>query len=64
MNPYNPWLGMWTAITRQGKYFDRRMHAEQALTREQAIRFLHHQQRPTPLLEQDTGSLEAGKLVI
>jgi len=62
VNPYNPWLGMWTAITRQGKYFDRRMHAEQALTRQQAIRFYTSNNAQLLFLEQDAGSLEAGKL--
>ena len=40
INPYNPFLGMQTAITRRAKWYDGQLHAEEALTREQAIRFI------------------------
>ena len=62
INPYDPWLGMFTAITRQGKYFDQRMHPEQAITREQALRFYTINNARLLFLEHDAGSLEAGKL--
>jgi predicted amidohydrolase YtcJ len=62
INPYDPWLGIWTAITRQGKYFERGMHPEQALTREQALRFYTSNNARLLFLERDAGSLEAGKL--
>ena len=39
INPYNPFLGMWVAITRRAKGYEGRLHPEEALTREQAIRF-------------------------
>ena len=39
VNPYNPFLGMWTTITRQANRYDGQMHPEEALSREQAIRF-------------------------
>lgn len=62
INPYDPWLGIWTAITRQGKYFAQRMHPEQAISREQAIRFYTINNARLLFLERDAGSLEAGKL--
>ena len=40
INPYNPFLGMWTAITRRSKWHEGQLHPEEALTREQAIPFL------------------------
>ena len=33
VNPYNPWLAMWIAITRKAKYVDQPVHPEEALTR-------------------------------
>jgi predicted amidohydrolase YtcJ len=60
-NPWNPWLGIWTTITRkteQGTV----LFPEEKLSREQAIRlytwnnaYLHHE-------ENEKGSLEVGKL--
>ncbi len=29
VNPYNPFLGMWTAITRKSKYYERPLHPEE-----------------------------------
>ena len=62
VNPYNPFLAMWTTITRQARWYEGRMHPEEALTREQAIRFytinnayLHHE-------ESWKGSIEVGKV--
>ena len=49
INPYNPFLGMATAITRRARGFDGPLHPEEALTREQAIRLYTDQQRPPPL---------------
>jgi predicted amidohydrolase YtcJ len=39
INPYNPFLGMWVAISRKAKGYEGRLHPEEALSREQAIRF-------------------------
>ncbi len=61
INPYNPFLGMWTTITRQAKWYDGRLHPEEALTREQAIRFYTINNAYLMFLEQETGSLEANK---
>jgi len=61
INPYNPFLGMWVTITRQAKNFDRQLHPEEALTREQAIRFYTTNNAYLMFLDSETGSLEAGK---
>jgi len=60
-NPWNPWLGMWTTLTRLCERGTVLTPAER-LTREQAIRlytinnaYLHHE-------ENEKGSLEVGKL--
>ena len=59
-NPWSPWLGIWTAVTRKTERAGVHQPNE-ALTREQAIRlytinnaYLHHE-------EKDKGSLEVGK---
>jgi predicted amidohydrolase YtcJ len=62
INFYNPFLGMQTAITRRAKNFDRPLHPEEALTREQAIRFYTINNAKVLRCEQKLGSLEAGKL--
>jgi predicted amidohydrolase YtcJ len=61
VNAYNPFLGMWIAITRktmQGEV----LHPEQRLTRQEALKmytiwsaYMHHS-------EKERGSIEAGKL--
>ncbi len=61
VNPYNPWLGMWIAITRKAKHLDAPMHPEEALTREQAIRMYTINNARLLFLEQVTGTLEKGK---
>jgi len=62
VNPYDPFLGMWVAITRQANDFDRPLHPEQALTREQAIRFYTANNSHLMFLEDQTGTLQTGKL--
>jgi predicted amidohydrolase YtcJ len=62
INPYHPFLAMWVAITRHAKDFDGALHSEEALTREQAIRFYTANNAWLLFREKDTGSLEAGKL--
>jgi predicted amidohydrolase YtcJ len=61
VNPYNPFLGMWTTITRQARWYDGKMHPEEALTREQAIRFYTMNNAFLLFLDKEVGSLEAGK---
>ena len=62
INPYNPFLAMWVAITRKAKGYEGRLHPEEALTREQAIRFYTINNATLLFLEDRIGSLEAGKL--
>lgn len=62
INPYNPFLGMWVAMTRKAKGFDGRLHPEEALNREQAIRFYTINNAHLLFLEDEIGSLEPGKL--
>jgi predicted amidohydrolase YtcJ len=62
VNPYNPWLGMWTTITRRAKWYDGQLHPEEALSREQALRFYTNNNAYLMFLDDRTGSLEEGKL--
>jgi predicted amidohydrolase YtcJ len=62
INPYNPFLGMATAITRKAKWYDGVLHPEEALTREQAIRFYTINNAHLLFCEEKLGSLEPGKL--
>jgi predicted amidohydrolase YtcJ len=62
VNPYNPFLGMATAITRKAKQFEGRLHPEEALTREQAIRFYTINNARLLNCDDKLGSLEPGKL--
>jgi predicted amidohydrolase YtcJ len=62
VNPYNPFLGMWTTMARKAKWYDGRLHPEEALSREQAIRFYTRNNAYILFLDDRVGSLEAGKL--
>ncbi len=62
INPYNPFLAMWTTITRKAKWYEGQLHPEEALTREQAIRFYTINNAYLMFLENQIGSLEEGKL--
>jgi predicted amidohydrolase YtcJ len=61
INPYNPFLGMYTAITRRAKWFEGTLHPEEALTREQAIRFYTSNNAYLLFAEDRVGSLEPKK---
>jgi len=61
-NPYNPFLGMWIAITRQARWYEGKLHPEEALTREQAIQFYTRNNAYLLFLDDQVGSLEPGKL--
>ena len=62
INPYNPFLGMWIAVTRQARWMDKALHPEQSITREQAIRFYTANNAYLTFEEKEKGSLDAGKL--
>ncbi len=62
INPYNPFLGMWVTITRQAKWYEGRLHPEETLSREQALRFYTSNNAYLLFREKDLGSLEPGKL--
>ena len=61
INPYNPFLGMQTAITRTARWYDRPLHPEEALTREQAIRMYTTNNAYLLFKDKEVGSLEPGK---
>jgi predicted amidohydrolase YtcJ len=61
-NPYNPFLGIATAVTRRAKWFEGQLHPEEALTREEAIRFYTLNNAWILFHEDKLGSLELGKL--
>src|SRR6202035_2179629 len=61
VNPYNPFLGMQTTITRKAKWYDSQLHPEEALSREQALRFYTINNAYLMFLEDQVGSLEEGK---
>lgn len=62
INPYNPFLGMWTTMVRVPRGSDQPLHPEQSLTREQAIRLYTINNAFITFEEAHKGSLEAGKL--
>jgi predicted amidohydrolase YtcJ len=62
INPYHPFLGMWVTLTRQARWFEGALHPQEALSRQQAIRFYTIHNAYLLFLEDQIGSLEAGKL--
>ncbi|HYG75287.1 MAG TPA: amidohydrolase [Planctomycetota bacterium] len=62
INLYNPFLGMATAITRRARWYEGRLHPEESLTREQALRFYTINNAYLLFSEDRIGSLEPGKL--
>jgi predicted amidohydrolase YtcJ len=61
VNPYNPFLGMWTAVTR--KMTDGRiLHPEQCIGREDALRMYTVWAAYVQFAEKERGSIEQGKL--
>jgi predicted amidohydrolase YtcJ len=62
INPYNPFLGMATAITRKARQYQGPLHPEEALSRQQALRFYTSNNAQLLFCEDRLGSLEPGKL--
>ncbi|MGH9308455.1 MAG: amidohydrolase family protein, partial [Vicinamibacterales bacterium] len=62
INPYNPFLGMWTTLVRRPRGSETPLHPEQTLTREQAIRLYTINNAFLTFEESRKGSLEPGKL--
>ena len=61
INAYNPFLGMWVALTRRAKWYEGQLHPEEALTRRQALEFYTRNNAYLLFWEKEIGSLEAGK---
>ena len=61
INPYNPFLGMWTAVTRKMRD-GRVLYPEERITREEALRLYTTGPAYMQFSEKDRGTIEAGKL--
>jgi predicted amidohydrolase YtcJ len=61
-NFYDPFLAMWTAVTRQARWYAGQLHPEEALSRAQVIRFYTINCARALFQDQYVGSLEKGKL--
>ncbi len=61
VNPYNPFLGMWTTLTRHPRWMGEPIHAEQILDRADAIRLYTINNAWLTFEETKKGSLETGK---
>ena len=62
INPYDPFLGLWITVTRRAKWYDGQLHPEEALSREQAIRFYTINCAQALFQDKFVGSLEKDKL--
>jgi len=62
INLYDPFLGIWTVLTRQPRWTDKVLSPEQKISREEAIRFYTIDNAYVIRSEKDKGSLEPGKL--
>lgn len=62
INFYNPFMGMQTAVTRKAKNYEGALHPEEALTREQMIRFYTINNARILRCADRLGSLEPGKI--
>ncbi len=61
-NFYDPFLALWTAVTRQARWYEGQLHSEEALSREQVIRFYTINCARALFQDKYVGSLEQGKL--
>ena len=62
INPYNPFFGMWITLRRQPRWTAATLHAEQRLTREEAIRLYTIDNAFITFTENERGSIEEDKL--
>jgi predicted amidohydrolase YtcJ len=62
INPYNPWLGMWIAVSRKCRSLESPLHPEGGLSRREAIQMFTINNARILLMEREAGSLEPGKL--
>lgn len=62
INTYNPFLGIETLLTRMPRWTEQPLNPEQAITREEAIRFYTIDSAFVLKAETEKGSLEPGKL--
>ncbi len=62
VNPYNPFLGMWVALTRIPRGAERALHPEQTISRQQALRLYTINNAYLSFEEREKGSIEKGKL--
>ena len=60
-NPFNPFLGMWIALTRRPRNVESVLNGDEALDREQALRLYTTNAAYVLFREADIGSLEPGK---
>jgi len=62
INFYNPFLAMQTAVTRKARWYEGRLHPEEALTRHEALRMYTINNARLLFCEESRGSIEPGKL--
>lgn len=61
INPYDPWLGMWIAVSRKCRFLDEPLHPESGLSRMEALKMYTLWNARVLFMEKDFGSLEKGK---
>jgi predicted amidohydrolase YtcJ len=61
INPYNPFLGMYVTLTRRARWYEAQLHPEEAISREQALRFYTANNAFLLFREKEVGSIEVGK---
>ena len=61
LNPYDPFLGMWITLTRKARWLNEPIHPEQALNRQEMIRYYTINNAWLMRAEREIGSLELGK---